>query len=155
MTPRCPRRRLRGETGAGGAEVIPLALLTFVIALLVIVNAWSVVDADLATTSAAREGVRAFVEAPDEATGLADATAAASGAIAGHGRSTVATTVSVAYIGDAGFARCGRVTVTVRHRMPTVRIPIIGGFGHGFDAVATDSEVIDPWRGGLDGEARC
>lgn len=147
--------RLRGDDGTGGAEVLPLALLTFVIAMLVIVNAWSVVDVDLATTSAAREAVRAFVEAPDESNGLERATLAANGAIIGHGRSTAATSVAIAYVGDRGFARCNRVTITVRHPMPTVRIPVLGGFGHGFDAVATATEVIDPWRSGLEGDARC
>jgi mannose-1-phosphate guanylyltransferase len=60
-------RRLRGDSGqVGGIEVIPFGILTFVIAMLVIANAWGAIDADLATTSAAREAVRAFVEAPDE-----------------------------------------------------------------------------------------
>ena len=152
-----PRRppRLRGELGqAGGAEVLPLALLTLVFAMLLVVNAWSVVDADLATTSAAREAVRAFVEAPDEQSAFASATTAAHRSMEGHGR-TGATTVDIRYLGDAGWSRCSRVAVTVRHPMPALRIPVIGGYGHSFDVVATDSEIVDPWRGGLEGEARC
>lgn len=150
------RRRATGERGqAGGAEVLPLAFLTFVFAMLVVVNAWSVVDADLATTSAAREAVRAFVEAPDEWSALEAATLAAEQAIAGHGRAVDTTSVSVRYLGDTGWGRCSRIAVTVRHPMPTVRIPVLGGYGHAFDVVATDSEIIDPWRGGLEGEARC
>lgn len=149
-------RRLHGDHGqAGGAEVIPLALLTFVFALLLIVNAWGVVDADLAATSAAREGVRAFVEAPDESTALDSARAAALTAIEGHGRSTASTSVTVVYLGDSGWGRCSRVAVTVRHPLPVVRIPVIGGYGHGFDVVATGSEVIDPYRAGVGGVARC
>lgn len=148
-------RRLRGARGqAGGAEVLPLAFLTLVFAMLLVVNAWSVVDADLATTSAAREAVRAFVEAPDEQSAVESATAAAHRAIEGHGR-TGATAVDIRYLGDAGWSRCSRVAVTVRHPMPAIRIPVIGGYGHSFDVVATDSEIVDPWRGGLEGEARC
>lgn len=151
-----PARRATGDRGqAGGAEVIPLALLTFVIAMLVVVNAWGAVDADLATTSAAREAVRAFVEAPDESTAFDSATAAAQLAIAGHGRSVGSTSISVRYLDDAGWGRCSRVAVTVRHPMPAIRVPVIGGYGHGFDVVATDSEIIDPYRAGVGGDARC
>ena len=148
--------RLRGELGqAGGAEVLPLGLLTFVLAMLLIANAWGVVDADLATTSAAREAVRAFVESPDEPSAYLSATGAAIEAMAGHGRSTASTSVDIAYVGDGGWSRCSRVAVTVRHPMPAIRIPVIGGYGHVFDVVATSTEIIDPYRGGLPGEARC
>lgn len=149
-------RRATGDRGqAGGAEVLPLAFLTFVVAMLVIVNAWGVVDADLATTSAAREAIRAFVEAPDEPTAFASADAAARAAVEGHGRKAATTTVSIAYVGESGWSRCSRVAITVRHPMPAVRVPIIGGYGHGFDVTATDTEIIDPYRGGLGGDARC
>lgn len=148
--------RLRDQQGqAGGAEVLPLAFLTFVFGLLVVVNAWSVVDADLATTSAAREAVRAFVEAPDEPTAVAAATLAATHALEGHGRDASATSVSMTYLGDAGWGRCSRVAITVRHPMAAVRVPVLGGYGHGFDVVETSTEIVDPWRAGLDGEARC
>jgi hypothetical protein len=139
----------------GGIEVIPFGILTFVIAMLVIANAWGAIDADLATTSAAREAVRAFVEAPDEDAAQQQAVAAATASLNGHGRSATATMVAIAYTGFRGWARCSRVTVTVRHPMPALHVPIIGGFGHGFDAVATESEVIDPYRSGLDGDAEC
>lgn len=149
-------RRLHGEHGqAGGAEVLPLGLLTFVLAMLLIMNAWGVVDADLATTSAAREAVRAFVEAPDEPTAYMVATGAALDAIGGHGRSTDATSVDISYVGGAGWSRCGRVAVTVRHPMPAIRLPVFGGYGRAFDVVATSTEVIDPYRSGIPGEARC
>ncbi len=149
-------RRGRGEAGqAGGAEVLPLSVLTFVLGLLVIVNAWSVVDADLAATSAAREAVRAFVEAPDEERALAAATTAVTDTVTGHGRTADATSLTVRYAGDLGWGRCSRVVVTVRHPMPVVRVPVLGGFGHGFDVVATSTEVIDPYRSGVEGEARC
>lgn len=149
-------RRGRGEAGqAGGAEVLPLSVLTFVLGLLVIVNAWSVVDADLAATSAAREAVRVFVEAPDEERALAAATTAVTDTVTGHGRTADSTSLTVRYAGDSGWGRCSRVVVTVRHPLPVVRLPVLGGFGHGFDVVATSTEVIDPYRSGLEGEARC
>ncbi len=149
-------RRLHGEQGqVGGIEVIPFGILTFVIAMLVIANVWGAVDADLATTSAAREAVRAFVEAPDEQSAQMLAESAAQQAFQGQGRSAGATSISIAYTGDRGWSRCSRVTITVRHPVHAIRVPVIGGFGHGFDAVASQSEVIDPFRSGLPGDAQC
>lgn len=149
-------RRLMGESGqVAGIEVIPFGFLIFVIAMLLIVNLWAVVDADLSTSSAAREAVRAFVEAPDESTAQERAQTAAREAFQGQGRAAGATDVAIAYTGGRGWSRCARVTVTVRHPVHAIRLPIIGGFGHGFDAVATQSEVIDPYRSGLEGDARC
>ncbi|MEX1218720.1 MAG: hypothetical protein WEA11_09415 [Acidimicrobiales bacterium] len=149
-------QRLRSDAGqVGGIEVIPFGVLTFVIAMLLIANIWGVVDADLSTSSAAREAVRAFVEAPDEQTAQQRAESAAQQAFQGQGRTAGATSVSISYTGDRGWSRCSRVTVTVRHPVHVVRLPIIGGFGHGFDATATQTEVIDPFRSGLDGDARC
>jgi Flp pilus assembly protein TadG len=149
-------KRFRGDRGqVGGIEVIPFGILTFVIGMLVIVNVWGVVDSELATSSAAREAVRAFVESPDEVSAVQRAQAATQAAFAGQGRSSSNSTVSIAYIGDRGWSRCSRVTITVRHPVHAVRLPIIGGFGHGFDAVASQSEVIDPFRSGLHGDAQC
>ena len=149
-------RRFHGDHGqVGGIEVIPFGILTFVIAMLVIVNAWGVVDTKLSTTGAAREAVRTFVEAPDEETALFRAESAVTQAFAGHGRSAGATSISISYTGERGWSRCNRVTVTVRHPVHALRVPIIGGFGQGFAAVASASEVIDPFRSGIPGDARC
>lgn len=150
------RQRCRGDDGqVGGIEVIPFGILTFVIVLLVIANAWGAIDADLATTAAARDAVRTYVEAPDEWSAGVGAIVAAHEAIAGHGRSASNTQVAVSYPDGRGWSRCSRVRITVRHPMPAIRVPIIGGFGHGFDAIATSSEIIDPYRSGLPGSATC
>jgi hypothetical protein len=54
------RDRLRDEGGAvGGLEVLPFGLLIFVVGILLVVNAWAVVDAKLAAEAAAREAARA------------------------------------------------------------------------------------------------
>lgn len=150
------RPRWRDDRGqVAGIEVLPFGVLTFVIGTLLVANAWGVVDAKMATTSAAREAVRAYVEAPDAATAMASADEAARRAMAGHGRDAGATTVEVAHEGGRPFARCTRVTVTVHHPVPALRLPFIGGYGHAFDVVASQSEVVDPYRSGLPGEATC
>ncbi len=135
--------------------MLPFGLLTFVIGTLLVANAWGVVDAKLAVTSAAREAVRAYVEAPDEASAVEAAHDAAAEAITGHGRDPSSTTVEIEHDDGRPFARCTRVTVTVHHPVPAIRLPFIGGYGHAFDVVARQSEVVDPYRSGLPGEATC
>jgi hypothetical protein len=148
--------RCRGDAGqVAGVEALPFGVLTFVIGTLLVVNCWGVVDAKLAATSAAREAVRAYVEAPDEATALASAEEAARATMAGHGRSTERTTVEVLAADGRAFGRCARITVVVRHPMPAIRLPLLGGYGHAYDVVARQSEVVDPYRSGLPGEASC
>ena len=137
--------------------MLPFGVLIFVVGTLLVANAWAVVDAKLAVTSAAREAVRAYVEAPDQASGAMAATDAAHAeAVAGHGRERPTRPPSrSATTATEPFARCTRVTVTVHHPVPALRLPWIGGFGHAFDVVARHSELIDPYRSGLPGEATC
>ncbi len=150
------RPRWRDDAGQlAGVEVLPFGLLTFVVGTLLVVNAWGVVDAKLAATSAAREAVRAYVEAPDADTATASADAAARQAIAGHGRDARHSSVQVGHADGRAFGRCTRVTVTVHHPVPALRLPFVGGYGHAFDVVARQSEVVDPYRSGLPGEATC
>jgi len=151
-----PRARWRDDRGqVGGIEVLPFGVLIFVVGTLLVANAWGVVDAKLAVTSAAREAVRSYVEAPDAETAEALARASAGDAIEGHGRDPDSTKVEIHHQDDRPFARCTRVTVTVHHPVPAIRLPFIGGYGHAFDVVASQSEVIDPYRSGLPGEATC
>ena len=138
-----------------GIEALPFGVLTFVVGMLLVVNAWGVVDAKQATTSAAREAVRAYVEAPDEATAIAAAEEAARRSMEGHGRDSSRTTVEIHHADGRPFGRCTRVTVTVHHPVPALRLPWIGGYGHAFDVGASQSEVVDPYRSGLAGAAQC
>ena len=152
------RRRVDWRDDAGqlaGIEAIPFGILTFVVGALLVANAWGVVDAKMAATSAAREAVRAYVEAPDAASARAAADAAATETMTAYGRDGRRTTVAVAHADGRPWGRCTRVTVTVHHPVPALRLPWIGGYGHAFDVVARQSEVIDPYRSGLPGEASC
>ena len=148
--------RWRDDRGQlAGIEALPFGVLTFVVGMLLVVNAWGVVDAKQATTSAAREAVRAYVEAPDEATAVAAAEEAARRSMEGHGRDSSRTTVEIRHADGRPFGRCTRVTVTVHHPVPALRLPWIGGYGHAFDVGASQSEVVDPYRSGLAGAAQC
>ncbi len=145
--------RLCGEAGfAGGGEVLPFGVLTFVVGTLLVANAWAAVDAKFAVSSAAREAARAYVEAPDAGTAEGAARAAAVDALAGLGRDPSEVRVVVEVPG--GFARCARVTVDVSYPVPTVRLPWIGGLG-ALDVHDRHTEVIDPFRDDLPAGGRC
>jgi hypothetical protein len=150
----------RGQMG--GAEVLPFGVLIFVIGTLLVANCWAVVDAKLATDAAAREATRAFVEAPvvDASASReaeADAVAAGLDALAAEGRdpgrATVALTELAAPGGGTGYVRCARVTFTATYRVPALTLPWIGGYGGGFEVTSSHTELVDPFRNGVPGEA--
>jgi hypothetical protein len=138
-------RRAHGDRGAiGGAELLPLGVLVFVGGLLLVANAWAVVDARLMASSAAREAVRAYVEAGDGAQAVVVGTAAAQAAVAAHAGDPDA--IDVELLVDGGFGRCARVVAVVRYdvaafALGTARIPV----------EATATELVDPFRDGLTG----
>ena len=141
-------RRERGVVG--GLEVIPFGFLLFVAAVLLVANAWAVVDAKVAVTAAAREAARTYVEGDgsDEAAGDA-----AAEALLGHGRDPERLELDI----DAptGFGRCAPVVVRATYHVPAVPLPWLGGFGDGFDVSARHSERVDPFRDGIEGAAAC
>ncbi|HVN52568.1 MAG TPA: hypothetical protein VMT43_14125 [Acidimicrobiales bacterium] len=148
--------RAYGDRGqVGGIEVLPFGVLIFVVGALLVTNAWGVVDARIAADAAAREAVRAYVEAPDGTTGAAEARRAALATIAAHGRRASLLRLSIERAAGAPFERCVPVTVEVRYPVPAVVLPWIGGYGHAFDVRAHHTERIDPFRNGLSGAAPC
>jgi len=156
VRPRTEQRRATGDSGqVAGIEVLPFGILMFIVGMLLVANAWGVVDAQLATTTAAREGVRAYVESPTSAESRDRAVSAAAAAIVGYGRSPFSTKVDIETVGGRGWQRCSLAMVTVHHEVPLLVLPYIGGFGHAFDVVSRQSEVVDPYRDGVDGEATC
>ena len=142
------RRRERGAVG--GLEAIPFGLLVFVVATLLIANAWMVIDAKLAVSSAAREAARTWVEGD----GVEDAArAAADEALHGHGRDPGRMTLDLT--APTGFGRCAVVVVRAAYTVPALALPWIGGFGDGFEVSSRHSERVDPFRDGVPGAAAC
>ena len=143
--------RLRDERGVvGGLEALPFGVLVFVIGTLIVINAWGVVDAKMSVASAAREAVRAYVEAPEGTDPVKAARSAAQGTLEAMGRT--ARSPAIRLSGD--FARCSRITAEVAYRIPALRLPWVGGLGS-FTARSTATELVDPLRSGLAGEATC
>lgn len=139
-------RRAHGERGSiGGAEMLPLGVLVFVGGLMLVANAWAVVDARLMAAGAAREAVRAYVEAVDEPSAAHLGSAAAHQAIEAHGADPGA--VDLDWHLEGGFGRCTRVLAEVRY---DVRAFALGAMAS-FPVRAVASELIDPHRDGLEG----
>jgi len=147
------RSRCRGDGGqVGGIEALPFGLLIFVLGSLLIANAWAVVDAKFATDAAARQAARTFVEGTDQATALAAAEAAGRAVIEGHGRDPARAVIRPT--GHVALARCARATFEAVYEVPALSLPLIGGYGAApFRVRSTHSEVVDPFRSGLEGEA--
>ena len=147
MTP--PRRDQRGQVG--GLEAIAFGLLIFVIGTLLVANAWAVVDAKFAVETAARQAARTYVEtgrSQDDA--AAAATAAGLASLSSSRRNDEATVVV-----RGAYERCARIAATASTKVPYVRLPLIGHTGSGFRVAATHTEILDPYREGLPGEAHC
>lgn len=150
------KARCSDDTGqVGGIEVLPFGMLIFVVGALLVGNAWGVVDAKMATDAAAREAVRAYVEAADAASGSAAARSAAIATMIGHGRRADLLVLTIRHADDQPFARCVAVTVEVDYPVPAIRLPWIGGYGHALDVHSTHTERIDPFRSGLEGLGTC
>jgi hypothetical protein len=164
--PRLAPDRLDDRGQMGGIEALPFGLLIFVVGTLLVVNAWAVVDAKLATDAAARQATRRFVEAPVvDASGVrdaeADAVVAGLDALAAEGRDPGRATVALTALeppsgsrgGSSSYVRCARATFTATYEVPALTLPWIGGYGDGFGVTSSHSELIDPFRNGVPGEA--
>jgi hypothetical protein len=156
-------RRRRDDGGqVGGVEILPFGVLIFVVGTLLVANVWAVVDAKLAVDAAAREATRQYVEAGvvrqgDESAAAVAARDAGLAALAEHGRDPSRAEVwrrdLTAPTGEATYVRCARVTFSASYEVPALTLPWIGGYGHGFEVVSNHSELVDPYRDGVPGDA--
>lgn len=146
------RHHLDDRGQMGGIEAVPFGFLIFVAGALLLANAWAVVDAKMTVTAAAREAARAYVEASHAIEAELDAVAAGRSAVTGHGRDVEDLTLSL--VGE-GFWRCAPITVEASLDVPSINLPFIGGFGRTFEVRASHSEIVDPYRSGIPGPARC
>jgi hypothetical protein len=144
---------MRDENGQlGGLEGLAFGVLVFVFGTLIVINAWAVVDSKLAAAAAAREAARAFVESADLRSADSAALQAASDAIEGYGRDPDRMEIRR---DDTSFGRCERVTFTVEYKVSLGAIPFLDRPAGTFVAGARHSEIVDPFRDRLRGEAGC
>jgi hypothetical protein len=137
----------------GGLEVLPFGVLIFVVGSLLIANAWAVVDVKLATTAAAREAARTYVESRSAAGADAAATRAATDAIGSYGRNPAK--LDLRRTSSAPFARCSRVTFDASYEVPALSLPFGVGLGGPIEVRSRHSEIVDPLRRGLPAGESC
>ena len=131
--------------------MLAFGVLVFIVGSLMILSAWQVVDAKFAAASAAREATRAYVESTEPSQARRRATQVALEALQSHGLSTAHLRgVSL----EGSLERCARVRTEVTYRVPALVLPWIDGIGT-VDVRADHSEIVDPLRSGVDGEATC
>jgi Flp pilus assembly protein TadG len=148
--------RRRGAVGAnesgqvGGIEAVAFGMLVLVLGVLIIGNAWGVIDAKEAASDAAREAARTFATAPAATDAQADALAreAALDTANELGWSRPGVTVRR----TAGvFVRCALVTYEVSIPVPVFRLPWIKSSVSAFRATASHTETVDPYRSAVPG----
>ncbi len=140
------RERLRDERGAiGGAEMLPLGFLVFVVGSIMILNAWTVVDSWMAVSTAAREGARVYVES-DPLDAWPNAEARISEVMEEYGRGERALPPTAPALAD--YERCAVVTITASYELAFITVPFVGGIGSLDVIEARHSERIDPYRAG-------
>lgn len=123
-----------------------LGVLVFVFGTIMAMSAWTVIDVKFATASAAREAVRAAVEADVGADLLGAGRQAAVEALGAHGVSSGDATI----LQLAGSQRrCAPITFEVALEVPLLRVPALGGRLARVTVSSTYTEVVDPYRSGL------
>ena len=146
-------RQGRGDAGfVGGFAGLLFGMLLFVAGTLLVAYAWAIVDTKSATTEAARQAARTFVEASDPAVAEADATSAAQQALAGFGRNPTRARIALV---SGGFSRCRMITIAVSYPAPLFELPFVGPVGRGLSVRSDHSELVDPFRSGLPGASAC
>lgn len=140
--------RLAGDDGfIGGSEVLPFGLLIFVAGILIIVNAWAVVDTKMTLDSTAQVMSRTISEEdrldPVALESLARETVADLGLDPGPVRIELDPA-------DTTLVRCQRVTVTLSYPVPALTLPVLGRIGETIEVHATASELVDPYRSSED-----
>lgn len=143
------RQRERGFVA--GLEALAFGVLVLVVGTLVVVNAWAVIDARFATSAAAREAVRAVVQAPEVGLTASQldgrARSAAGQALAAHGYEHEPELTGP----PLRQARCATVEVTVELEVVPTILPWVSQ-PPSYRVASTHREVVDPFRAGLEGE---
>ncbi len=132
--------------------MLPFVVLVFVGGTLMLAQATAALDAKIAAVAGAREAARAFVEhrGPRAADAVEAAIGAGSRAMSGYRLSGAA---SVEPVGATRLRRCERVTFEATRDVP--QLTLLGGGWSPVTVGARASEIVDPYRHGLDGRAPC
>ena len=126
---------------AAGAEALALGSIVLVVATLLVVNAWAVLDTRTALESATREYLRAYTEADSPGAAAHDGERSARTVL--DERPALADIVQLSPPDPGAFGPCAPAMVTMSAEVPAVRIPfIVDGWGRHIVTVRA-VELID------------
>lgn len=143
----------RHEGGQASAEVLLISATVLMAVLVIIIRTWAVIDTKFRVVGAAREAVRAYVEAPTADRANEDALRAALRAMDRDSLDELPIARDRFFRREGGFERCERIRITVRWEVPAIRAWIVR-FG-AVTVTGTQTEVVDPFRNGRTGPAEC
>ncbi|MCZ7629043.1 MAG: hypothetical protein M5U19_08245 [Microthrixaceae bacterium] len=109
---------------AAGAEALAIGTLVLLAATILVVNAWAVIDTNMALEAAAREYLRAYTEADEPIVAAIEGDAAARAVL--EDRPGMLQRLEVDPPPPETFGPCAPAAVTVSARVPSIRIPAIG-----------------------------
>jgi len=123
-----------------GAESLAIGTLVLFVGMVLVINAWAVIDTRSTLEAAAREYLRAYTEADDPAGALRAGDAALSDVLAD--RTELAQRVRVEAPDAARFGPCAPAGVVVSVTVEAIRMPIVSGFGS-HEVTVRAVELID------------
>jgi len=139
---------VRDERGQmAGIEAVVFGMLILVVGVLLVSNAWGVIDAKTAAREAAREAARAYVTAPEQVDPSALAQRAGVETLQELGYRNAVDGWVIQTQGE--FERCAVATSALKVPVPVFRLPWLHSGVSAFTAVASDSERVDPYRSGV------
>lgn len=146
------RQRYGDQRGfTGGLAGLLFGFLIFLLGSFLIAYAWAVVQTKAAVVDAARQAARTYVEAPAAVDAYTSAREAAFVSLSSKGRDPARARVDLI---SGGFGRCVRITIAVSYPAPVMVLPLIHLIG-GSTVTGRHSEIVDPYRSGVPGIARC
>lgn len=132
------------ERGAvAGLEGLLFAVLILVGGMVLIVNAWSVIDSRTALDAAAREFVRTYTDQSDPTSARSQGDRAARSVLAARGSQLA--NLEIAVDEPNGFGPCSLVSVHISAVVPALKAPFIDMFTS-MKITATASELVDAHR---------
>lgn len=138
------RANERSERGAvAGLEGLLFAVLILVGGMVLIVNAWSVIDSRTALDAAAREFVRTYTNQSDPTSARSQGDRAARSVLAARGSQLA--NLEIAVDEPNGFGPCSLVSVRISAVVPALKAPFIDMFTS-MKITATASELVDAHR---------
>ncbi|MFV0317954.1 MAG: hypothetical protein ACK5O2_13470 [Microthrixaceae bacterium] len=127
-----------------GAEALAMGTLVVLVGMLLVVNAWAVVDTRMAVESAAREYLRAYTESTDPQGALTAARSELDQVLAE--RPAIAQRLEVTDPPLGSFGPCEPAMVTLSTSVPAIRIPLVGTSWGEQTVTVSAVELIDAHR---------